>query len=79
VSILIILIFISFNTLVVKAKNLVKKILSIPLLFTTNFNQYRPFLEEFGSSEILPSIQILSHPNDFEVGTYDYVLISLIS
>ena len=78
-SILIILIFISFNTLVVKAKKLVKKILSIPLLFTTNFNQYRPFMEEFDSSEILPSIQILSHPNDFEVGTYDYVLISLIS
>ena len=51
----------------------------MPLLFTPNFDQYRPFLEEFGSSEILSSIQILSHPIDFEVGTYDYVLISLIS
>ena len=78
-SILKILIFISFNTGVVKAKKLVKKILSLPLLFTTNFNQCRPFLEEFGSSEILPSIQILLHPNDFEIGTYDYVLIILIS
>nr|MCS5633790.1 hypothetical protein [Candidatus Neomarinimicrobiota bacterium] len=62
-----------------KQKTFFKNNLSIHLLFTTNFNQCRPFLEEFGSSEILPSIQILSHPNDFEVGTYDYVLISLIS